>query len=72
MKSKLTSRKFWVSVAAVLASVGTAVTGIATDNDTLTTVGVICTSVSAAIYSICEGLVDKAAVGTEVSENGDS
>ena len=35
MKDKLTSRKFWVCVAAVLASLGTGISGIIQGNETL-------------------------------------
>lgn len=58
MKSKLTSRKFWISVASFLASVGTAITGMATDNQVLAIVGVVCGAVATAIYTVVEGLVD--------------
>ena len=58
MKSKMTSRKFWISVATFLASIGTSVGGIATDNQTLAIVGVVCTALSGAIYTIVEGIVD--------------
>ena len=58
MKQKLTSRKFWISVASFLASVGTAIGGIATDNQTLAVVGVVCGAVATAIYTIVEGVVD--------------
>lgn len=39
LKTKLTSRKFWIAVAAALASIGGSVAGIATDNTALTTTG---------------------------------
>lgn len=64
MKSKLTSRKFWMAVAAVLASIATNISGIQSGNDILATVGAICAVASMAIYAGCEAYVDKAAVGT--------
>ena len=58
MKQKLTSRKFWISIASFLASVGTAIGGIATDNQTLAIVGVVCGALATGIYTIMEGVVD--------------
>lgn len=57
-KTKLTSRKFWLAAAAFLASLGTGITGLATDNTALTTTGLVCTMLSAAIYAACESYVD--------------
>jgi hypothetical protein len=62
IQSKLTSRKFWVAVAAMLASIGTSIGGVVSDNQTLATVGVVCLIVSQAIYSFCEAYVDAASV----------
>ena len=59
---KLTSRKFWICVAAFLGSIATSISGIVTDNQTITTIGVICGVVSAAIYAFCEAWVDGKAV----------
>ena len=63
MSSKLTSRKFWICVAAALASLGTGISGIVVGNQTLTVIGSVCTVVSAAIYAFCEAWVDGKAVG---------
>lgn len=64
-QAKLTSRKFWLAAAAFLASLGTGITGIATDNTALTTAGLVCTMLSAAIYAACESYVDgKSAAST--------
>lgn len=60
---KLKSRKFWICVAAFLASIGTSIAGLRTDNQTVAAVGTICTIASAAIYAFAEAWVDsKAAV----------
>ena len=62
---KLKSRKFWMCVAAVLASLGTGISGIVAGNQTLTIVGSVCTVVSAAIYAGVEAYVDSKAVGVD-------
>lgn len=59
---KLTSRKFWVCVAAMLASIATSISGITTDNQTVIIIGTICGVASAAIYAFCEAWVDANAV----------
>ena len=66
---KLTSRKFWVCVAAFLASVATSIAGITTDNQTVLIIGTICGVLSAAIYAFCEAWVDSKAVGVEDSKD---
>ena len=55
---KLTSRKFWVCVAAFLGSVGASIAGITTDNQTVTVIGTMCAVISAAIYAAAEAAVD--------------
>lgn len=62
MMEKLTSRKFWVCVAAMLASIATSIAGITTDNQTVLVIGTICGVASAAIYAFCEAWVDGKAV----------
>ena len=64
---KLSSRKFWVAVAAFLGSIGGSITGITTGNDMLATVGMICTMLSAAIYVAAEAYVDAANVSSKVT-----
>lgn len=58
IKRKLTSRKFWLAVAAFLGSIGGSIAGIATGNDTITSVGMVCAMLSAAIYAAMEAIVD--------------
>lgn len=60
--SKLTSRKFWICVAAFLGSIAASITGIATDNQIVSAIGIICGVVSAAIYAAAEAYVDGASV----------
>lgn len=62
MSSKLTSRKFWICIAAFLASVATSISGLVTDNQTVIIIGTVCGILSAAIYSAAEAFVDAKAV----------
>lgn len=62
MKKKLTSRKFWLCVAAFLGSVAASISGIVTDNKYVTTIGIVAGILSTAIYSFCEAWVDSKAV----------
>ena len=57
-KEKLSSRKFWICVAAFLGSIATSISGIVTDNQYVITIGVVAGVLSAAIYSFCEAWVD--------------
>lgn len=57
---KLTSRKFWMCVAAFLASVATSIAGIKSDNQTVIIIGIVCGILSTAIYAFCEAWVDAA------------
>lgn len=59
---KLTSRKFWICVAAMLASIATSIAGISTSNQTIIIIGTVCGIASAAIYAFCEAWVDAKAV----------
>lgn len=59
---KLTSRKFWLALAAMLGSIGASVAGLQSGNDTVTAVGVIASVLSAAIYAGAEAYVDAARV----------
>ena len=56
--TKLKSRKFWLTVAAFLASIATSITGLATANTTLAEAGIICGVLSTAIYAAAEAYVD--------------
>lgn len=66
---KLTSRKFWICVAAFLASIAVSISGITTSNNTVTAIGTICGILSAAIYAFCEAWVDGKAVSKRDEEN---
>ena len=60
MRSKLTSRKFWISVAAFLGSIAASVAGITTGEKRITITGIVCGTLSAAIYAACEAACDAA------------
>ena len=62
---KLKSRKFWLAVSAMLASLGTGISGIVAGNQTLAIVGSILTVISASIYAFCEAYVDAKAVNKD-------
>lgn len=68
VSNKLTSRKFWISIAAFLASIATSIAGLATVEPMIATAGIICGVLSAAIYAASEAYVD----GASVSANGTS
>lgn len=57
---KLTSRKFWLCLAAFLGSIAASIAGISTSNETVAIVGTVCGVISAAIYSAAEQAVDAA------------
>lgn len=61
-QDKLSSRKFWICVAAFLGSVAASISGIATSNQYVTTIGIVAGVLSAAIYAFCEAWVDGKAV----------
>lgn len=60
LKTKLSSRKLWLSVAGFLAAFGTAITGVVVGEYSLAGVGAICAAVSAGIYAASEAYVDAA------------
>ena len=64
MAKKLTSRKFWLSVAAFLGSLAASIAGITTGEKWITITGVICGMLSVAIYSALEASIDRADVLT--------
>lgn len=64
MKNKLTSRKFWICVAAFLGSIAASISGIVTENQTVIIIGTVCGILSAAIYAFCEAWVDGKAVNS--------
>ena len=59
---KFKSRKFWICVAAFLASIAVSISGLTTSNETIVAIGTICGILSAAIYAFCEAWVDGKAV----------
>ena len=64
-KEKLASRKFWICVAAFLASIATSIAGLVNANQTIAIVGTVAGILSAAIYAFCEAWVDGKAVNKD-------
>lgn len=62
---KLTSRKFWLCVAAALASLGTGISGLVQGNEKLAIAGGILLVISSSIYAFCEAWVDSKAVNKD-------
>ena len=71
MSTKLTSRKFWICVASMLASIATSIAGITTENQTVLAIGTICGVLSAAIYAFCEAWIDSRAVQNNEEKGSD-
>ncbi len=67
LKSKLTSRKFWMAAAAALASIGTSIGGLAQADAKVACFGVVCLIISQAIYSFCEAYVDAASINANTT-----
>ena len=65
---RITSRKFILSVAAFLGSVAVSISGIVTDNQTITIIGTVCGILSAGLYAAAEAYVDARAVGDKADE----
>jgi len=66
---KLKSRKFWICVAAFLASVATSIAGLTTENEAVLIVGTTAGILSAAIYAFCEAWVDGKAVNYDALDS---
>lgn len=66
MMQKLTSRKFWMAIAAFLSSIGATLAGFGSGNDTVAIAGVVCAALSAAIYAATEAYVDAAREASQV------
>lgn len=68
MRTKLTSRKFWICVAAFLASIAVSISGLHSNNEVIATIGIVCGIISAGIYAACEAMVDSAAVRRDLTD----
>jgi len=64
LTKRFASRKFLMSLAAFLASIGTSIGGLTMHNQTVTIVGIICTIISSAIYAAAEAYVDGKSVAS--------
>lgn len=56
--NKFKSRKFWMAVAAFLASIGTTIAGLQTDSKSIVIAGIVCTMLSSGIYAAAEAYAD--------------
>lgn len=68
MLKKLTSRKFLICLAALLASVATSIAGLNNDNETIATIGCVCSICSAGLYAVCEAMIDIKAINNDKEE----
>ena len=69
---KLLSRKFILSFAAFLGSIGASIVGLKCENEIITVAGVVCTMLSAAIYTAAEAYIDAEAATSkyiQINEN---
>ena len=66
LMNKLSSRKFWIAVAAFLGSISASITSMANGNETIAAAGMICAALSAAIYVAAEAYVDAARESSNV------
>lgn len=57
---KYLSRKFIISVAAFLGSLGTSISALHTGNQLVAGIGLFCAIISAAMYAAAEAAVDRA------------
>lgn len=67
--NKFTSRKFWICVAAFLASIATSIAGITTENQTVLIIGTVCGVLSAAIYAAAEAACDVKSISNEKEDS---
>lgn len=58
---KLLSRKFILSFASFIGSIGTSIAGLKCDNETVVIIGIICSMLSTAIYTASEAYIDASA-----------
>ena len=63
MRSKFTSRKFWMSVAAFLGSISASIAGFASGEKWITITGMVCGMLSVAVYAAVEAYTDAAHQG---------
>lgn len=66
---KLTSRKFWLAVAAFLSSLAVGIGGLTTAKPWLAGAGAVCGVLAAAIYVGAEAYVDGQAVKAQAMED---
>jgi len=55
---KITSRKFILSFAAFVGSIGMSIAGVKFENETIAIIGMVCSMLSSALYAAAEAYVD--------------
>ena len=55
---KVTSRKFILSFAAFVGSIGMSIAGVKFENETIAIIGMVCSMLSSALYAAAEAYVD--------------
>ena len=61
-KQKLSSRVFWICLAAFLAAISSGIAGVSTGNEVIAGIGMACGIISAAIYAAAEKATDIARI----------
>lgn len=62
MRNKWKSRKFLMCLGEVCLGIGTTITGMYTDNETVVVIGAALVAIGTGIFTFCEALVDREAV----------
>lgn len=68
LERKLSSRKLWMSIAAFLGSIAMSIAGLATENQIVSAIGVVCGMLSAGIYAASEAYVDAASASSSTEQ----
>lgn len=66
--SKLKSRKFWITIAAMLAAIGTGVSGLVVGHYDLTVIGAICMVISSCIYAVANAYQNAAYINANAPD----
>lgn len=67
-KQKLSSRVFWICLAAFLASISSSIAGLGTGNEVAAGIGMACGVISAGIYAAAEKATDIARINADTKQ----